>query len=113
LIDCADPGCAMLSCGPNGLACTGLMCSCSGNGGAAQASESSCSDLHDNDCDGLVDCADSQCSGQTCAPNGKVCMGSTCVCTGNGGTAQASESSCSDLHDNDCDGLTDCADSQC
>ncbi len=54
-------------------------------------SETSCTDGVDNDCDGLTDCADTDCAGDPacCDP---------------------SETSCTDGVDNDCDGLLDCAD---
>jgi hypothetical protein len=42
-----------------------------------------------------------------------VCMGTSCLCNGNGGAVQTPETSCSDGHDNDCDGLTDCMDTDC
>ncbi len=113
LTDCADSQCAGQTCGANGRSCSGTTCACSGNGGTAQTNESLCSDTRDNDCDGLTDCADSQCAGQTCGANGRSCSGTSCACSGNGGTAQTNESLCSDARDNDCDGLVDCADSQC
>ncbi|MFC1809950.1 hypothetical protein ACFLZH_00450 [Patescibacteria group bacterium] len=52
----------------------------------------------DNDADGLTDCADSECVGQT-GPGGIIC--------------EATESSCSDGGDNDGDGDTDCTDTDC
>jgi len=57
-----------------------------------------CNDTTDNDSDGLVDCADPDCVGQT-GPGGITC--------------QATESTCNDVGDNDGDGLTDCADPNC
>jgi hypothetical protein len=43
-----------------------------------------CTNATDDDCDGRIDCADSDCSNKTCAGN-KVCNGGTCtVCGGNG-----------------------------
>jgi hypothetical protein len=54
-----------------------------------------CNDGVDNDCDGLIDCADSDCSANpACAP---ICMPEVC----------------NDGLDNDCDGFVDCADSDC
>jgi hypothetical protein len=59
----------------------------------------SCSGGVDNDCDGKVDCDDSDCSAS------KAC------CTGS--AAEVGASACSDGVDNDCDGLTDCQESAC
>jgi hypothetical protein len=112
-IDCADSNCNGDSCGSYGMECVSFTCVCSGNGGAVQSAESSCGDSHDNDCDGNIDCADSQCAGDPCGSNGMICSGGSCVCSGNGGTPQTSESNCGDNHDNDCDGATDCADGNC
>lgn len=116
LADCADPSCGNASCGANGLLCIADAgaCQCGGNGGLREGSESVCSDLADNDCDGTTDCADDTCNAQPCRANGFVCMAMLCACTGNGGPAQPGmEVSCTDGFDNDCDGLADCADTQC
>jgi hypothetical protein len=59
---------------------------------ASSLTESSCTDGLDNDADGDIDCADSDCTTNT-----------TCLESGN----------CSDKLDNDIDGLTDCDDSDC
>jgi hypothetical protein len=74
-----------------------------------------CADGIDNDADGAVDCADSECpAGTSCSATGLVCGGGACAtCTGNGGTPEATETSCADGFDNDCDGLGDCRDSNC
>jgi len=57
--------------------------------------ETSCIDEFDNDHDGMLDCADDDCSGRTpCGP-------------------ENSDSYCSDFLDNDGDGLKDCADPEC
>ncbi len=60
-----------------------------------------------------VSCGGVGCSGLPCGPDGMVCSTGACVCSGNGGPAQTSESGCSDGHDNDCDGSTDCDDPDC
>ncbi|MFA5853919.1 MAG: hypothetical protein WC866_02415 [Patescibacteria group bacterium] len=57
-----------------------------------------CYDAIDNDSDYRLDCADSDCLGESISP--------TSVC-------QAAESTCNDGLDNDGDGLTDCGDPQC
>ncbi len=130
LVDCADPDCASRACNASGKACTNLSgvtntCSvCSPPGSPAipgEVAESSCGDGRDTDCDGLSDCADSDCLAKTCfdAPvtsgpgttTGKCTAAKTCVC--NGGVAQATETSCGDGKDNDCDGLIDCDDPDC
>ncbi len=67
---CADPGCTAGFCQP----------------------ESDCNNGVDDDVDGAIDCADSDCA-------------STTIC--------AAESDCTDGVDNDGDGLTDCADPGC
>ncbi len=111
--DCGDPNCNGASCGANGRECISLSCQCSGNGGTAEANESSCTDGHDNDCDGTTDCGDTSCNGAWCGANGRECISLSCECSGNGGTIEGNESSCTDGHDNDCDGATDCADPNC
>ena len=80
LSDCADPVCLDFACGPNGKRCDGTACVCSGNGGVAQTVETSCGDGADNDCDGLVDCADPDCDTRGCGPSGRRCGGLVCGC---------------------------------
>jgi len=70
-----------------------------------------CTDLIDNDCDLLVDCADvAGCpNGTGCGANGRQCSSGACVCPG----GEANEITCNDSLDNDCDGPIDCADTDC
>ena len=96
-----------------------------------------CTDGLDNDCDGAVDCRDSNCSANpacvTCRPLAEVCddgidndcdqaidcADSDCELTCNppgGGcepTARSERKRCGDLVDNDCDGVMDCDDKDC
>ncbi len=158
LVDCQDPNCASQPCavgfvcdpsrktctvpsttcticGP--AACVGLVCDSVGHT-CANASPSTCTtcpggateicnDGKDNNCNGLIDCADSQCQpvgnalGQLCDAKGNTCsvknaagVSSCTTCSGNGGTAQPlGETSCGDGKDNDCNGLIDCQDPNC
>ncbi len=71
-----------------------------------------CGNGQDEDCDGLRDCADSDCAGSACGADGRVCQGGACVC-GGGGAPEPNEATCGDGRDNDCDGRTDCADPDC
>ncbi len=113
LTDCRDQSCGGRSCGPGGLQCAGSSCQCGGNGGSAEATERTCGDNHDNDCDLLTDCADPDCDTRACSLTGKSCLGGTCACTAGGGVVQSTETLCSDLKDNDCNGKTDCGDPSC
>jgi hypothetical protein len=113
LTDCFDTACANRTCGPNGKHCSGTTCTCSNIGGTVEAMEMTCNDQVDNDCNGLTDCEETACAGKACGLNGMTCTNKNCVCSGNGGTSQVIETSCADNFDNDCDGKTDCADSQC
>lgn len=77
------------------------------------AAELTCDNALDDDCDGRVDCDDVGCDGQTCGTFGRRCTGVACVCSGNGGASEPSETSCTDGKDNDCDGKVDCDDPNC
>lgn len=68
------------------------ICSCSADCGTPPGSEISCSDGADNDCDGAVDCSDSDCSADP------VC--DICIPT----HSKEKGTRCSDGIDNDCDG---------
>lgn len=78
-----------------------------------------CGNGVDDDCDGLIDCKDSDCpggcketkcsDGQDDDEDGQVdCVDPDCQ-----GTADCKESNCADGVDNDSDGLVDCKDPDC
>ncbi|HLC76074.1 MAG TPA: hypothetical protein VJB82_03085, partial [Candidatus Peribacterales bacterium] len=73
--------------------------------------ETTCNDSLDNDCDALIDCADSaNClDGESCGSHGRECSSSSCACP----LGEVSETTCDDAQDNDCDGDIDCVDSDC
>ena len=92
-------------------------CACPDDCGSPPTTELSCGDGGDEDCDGLVDCSDPDCSGDpvcsycgdgTCDPTED-----TCSCAYDCGTPPSMETSCGDGADEDCDGQTDCDDSDC
>lgn len=72
---CIDARCVGVSCGA-GLECVAGDCvaGCT----PTAATESSCTDGRDDDCDGLVDCADPDCEGVACASDGKACTTDVC-----------------------------------
>jgi hypothetical protein len=77
-VNCAMPPCDGLACGDHGLLCQAGRCACPGG----QAHETSCADHLDNDCDGLIDCADPDCARLQCgASANQRCCGTTCVNT--------------------------------
>ena len=112
-IDCADKE----SC-PAGTACAnGLSCGTAGgcdacippNGKKSEAAEATCGDAGDNDCDGKIDCADSDCNDKACAfSSGGLgrCTGGACACA-------ATVEICGNKIDDDCDGKLDCEDTDC
>jgi hypothetical protein len=112
-IDCQDAACLNVVCGANNKRCdSNFMCTCVVPGGVSQTTETICTDGLDNDCNGLIDCADPSCNNAYCGPYGMECLTGTCKCSG-GGAPQAVETNCNDGKDNDCDGLTDCYDPNC
>ena len=84
--------------------------------GAAEAGN--CSDVTDNDCDGLVDCADPDCFGPPDCLSEAFCGDGQdndfdgCIDEADADCGGI-EVVCADIADEDCDGLADCADSDC
>jgi hypothetical protein len=110
LIDCADT----IDCGADLFCCT-----------ATEDPESTCNDGIDNDCDGLIDGDDPDCPTMACSDymdKGSCNNDPNCKWAGspkNGSCQEAAPCTptapdevglCGDGVDNDCDGLTDCAD---
>jgi hypothetical protein len=87
-------------------------CNCSDDCGAPPSNEIDCSDGIDNDCDGLIDGDDlldcPLCGNGVCDPGED-----SCSCSDDCGAPPSNEIDCSDGIDNDCDGNTDCQDSDC
>ena len=118
LAGCSDPDCEGKLCGL-GHECREGACVCAGG-----ESETQCSDGLDDDCDGRVDCDDSDCqelplcSAETACDDDNDNDGdgyADCDDPGcNGiGLCEYFEQSCADGIDQDGDGLTDCEDLDC
>ncbi len=77
---CVDGACVDTRC--VGVMCTsGQQCdagACVAGCTASQSVESRCANGVDDDCDGLSDCADPDCSGQTCNDDAKPCTRDVC-----------------------------------
>ncbi|MCI0569264.1 MAG: hypothetical protein L0Y66_00780 [Myxococcaceae bacterium] len=110
--DCKDMGCGGLTCSLTGYVCDATACVCPPDAGEVTPGEPRCDDNVDDDCDGLVDCADSSCSGQACGLD-RHCIGSVCTCLPDGGVPEVFEQTCGDGQDGDCDGRADCEDPDC
>ncbi len=109
-IDCADPDCLgnyctdtsmglYFTCAPGGV------CNCNGGQMIQEATRVFCSDGIDNDCDGVKDCGDPHCDLKGCTSLNDT----DCVCK----NGIKTEGNCGNLADDDGDGKTDCADSDC
>ncbi len=113
-MDCADTDCAAYpACaGAAATAAAAPACVPDKDGtGVPFTSEIICNDGRDNDCNGAIDCMDSDCAGYSACAEAAA---PACVPDKDGtGTLVAGEASCEDSRDNDCDGAIDCADSDC
>ncbi len=108
LIDCLDPDCIGRFCTPPQLyfSCTpSLQCKCNGGAQVSEVGSVRCRDNIDNDCNGIKDCAELSCGGQSCAPD----AGPSCECA----MGQKKEKDCANGLDDDGDLKVDCADSDC
>jgi hypothetical protein len=87
------------NCGRCGNACRAAEFCAAGR--CTKRFEASCTNLSDDDDNGLVDCADPTCADRACAAG--------CVCK----ASRTSEAVCEDGIDNDGDGVIDCFDPDC
>ncbi len=124
--DCVKPGLAVCGNGvcetAGGEDCLTCPADCNGLQSGGPKSQFCCGAGGGNS---PVDCGDNRClsDGYACSdqPMSSACCGdgvcdsleSMCQCLADCGPAPASETDCTDGMDDDCDGLTDCADSDC
>jgi hypothetical protein len=101
-IDCDDPDCASQQCkaAPATFTCDAVALTCTCNGSEFPPAESVCYGGSDEDCDGLIDCADPDCNSLSCA--------SVPGCECRNGARH--ETNCADAVDNDGDAMSDCRD---
>jgi len=115
LVDCADPDCQgdLDADGYVAAPCGG---DCNDNDAAVNpAATELCTNAKDDECDGLVDCADPDCvtnidadvDGYTALPCGNDCNDADAAV--HPGVTEI----CANTIDDNCDGLADCADSAC
>ena len=126
---CLTDECLDVFCGDPGPCAEGECTSCRGTSGTCQAAtaelvplgtalscppptclaeedvEKRCADGVDDDCNGLIDCADQACDGIPCNRPGFTCQGGECLCN--------TREICTDGVNNDCDALVDCEDDEC
>ncbi|HJK92807.1 MAG TPA: hypothetical protein RMH85_08570 [Polyangiaceae bacterium LLY-WYZ-15_(1-7)] len=111
----------------NGRLCEDGACLCPGG----LSAEASCTDGADDDCDGMVDCADrADCERAACGDFGRACIEGSCRCPGtreicgepgdedcdgnvDEGCMSGGETRCGNGADDDMDGATDCEDAGC
>ncbi len=102
-VDCADDNCDGGSCNRDG----GCVCS------AGASREIFCADNVDNDFLGGADCLDTDCDTLSCGDGGRVCGTGQCLCNGVPSPPAEAAPSCGNGLDDDCDTLTDCAETVC
>jgi hypothetical protein len=124
--DCADSQCACADADGDGFGATASLCcpfagiDCNDsnpnvNPGATEV----CTNGVDDDCDGLIDCNDPNCDADYdndgyCDVPGPCCQFAEADCNDHDAAVHPGAAEvCDDGKDNDCDGLTDCDDSDC
>jgi hypothetical protein len=71
-----------------------------------ESTDKLCQNMRDDDCDGQIDCADTQCSGTFDCCVAYLKRNRVELTTSESGL-------CNDAYDNDCDGALNCRDSDC
>jgi Putative metal-binding motif len=115
-VDCLDPDCVGRFCTPPEIyfQCIAIppdagastqLCKCNGGVQIAEVGSVRCRDNIDNDCNGILDCGETTCDGQSCAADG----GTDCSCA----SKKKAEKNCANQLDDDGDTLIDCNDPDC